>query len=298
MEICYDDVSVSNPVVINKDFKINNNINLTPISKSWNELSSFKLKNNQHFYFGNRLLSDLGYSSDSDKIINFGNINDDQQKIYSRKYNQNFILTQNHKPYDAVNKCKSAGIIPYTYNNNKLYFLLQKLDNPIRRKDSGWNDFGGKKITEKETTAETAAREFSEETSCLFYLKHINDTVSYELLKNNDQYDENSIELLKKIILESQKYYVDLITRYAIPLYISSKETYISYLIKVEYIPDVDLPLAEDIHMNYEEKYLRKCKWFSLEELNCLDEKEFHKRLQITRIQQRINNYYKKGLFT
>ncbi|AGF85160.1 hydrolase [Moumouvirus goulette] len=229
--------------------------------------------------------------------------------IYSREFHidknhcKNYDLAYANKPYDAINNCKSAGIIPYTFHNGQLYFLLQRAKNPPRKKDSGWNDFGGKQINPNETTAQIASREFSEETSCLFYLAEKKDLKSkeiYDLLKDNQKlnYDTNTIQLLKDIILLSQKYYCDKITEYVFPIYVSSKETYISYFVKVKYIPEQDIPKAEDIHINYEDRYLRDCKWLSLDDLMNLNEKDFHKRLQITRIQQRIMKYYDKGLFT
>lgn len=207
------------------------------------------------------------------------------------------------KLYDAINNCKSAGVIPYTIHNGTLYFLFQRANHPIRKKDHGWNDFGGKKHDPSETTMETAAREFSEETSCLFYLKEQNDEKSdilYDQLKDNNKlyYDENTINFLKKSILLSQKFYANKITEFVSPICISSKEIYISYFVRVIYIPEYDLPRAEDIHIPYEHRYIRTCKWFSIDELILLYEKDFHKRLQITKIQQRIYNYYEKGLFT
>lgn len=218
---------------------------------------------------------------------------------------EKFILDKlqynNYIYYDAMNKCKSAGIIPYTFHNNKLYFLLQHIDLPYRKKDIGWNDFGGKKNNE-ETTAETAAREFSEETSCLFYLKENKSEENeyiYSILKNNLSlvYDMNAKNMLKSTIPLSQKFYYNKIIKFANPIYLSSKETYISYLIKVEYISQNDIPIAEDMHIDYEERYTRYCKWFTIEELLKLNETDFHKRLQITKIQKRIKKYYDKGLF-
>ena len=235
--------------------------------------------------------------------------NDDNLYTRKNKWNRNdtdiFCKPSNNidfKPYDAITNCKSAGIIPYTIHNGVLYFLLQQGQCPLRKKDSGWNDFGGKRIGTTETTAETAAREFSEETSCLFYLKeHITSTSNnyYNMLReNNDlEYDDTAVKILKRLIPMSQKYYADKITEFVLPIYISSKETYISYFVKVDYIPESDLPRAEDIHIPYEIRYIRTCKWFTVDELISLNEKDFHKRLQITRIQQRIRNYYDKGLF-
>ncbi|MEM0354007.1 MAG: hypothetical protein QXW79_00360 [Thermoplasmata archaeon] len=204
--------------------------------------------------------------------------------------------------YNALSNCKSAGVIPYTVHRNKTLFLFQRLDKPLRKKDAGWNDFGGKRMNMDESTAEIAAREFCEETSCLFYLVEKNDEESqrlYENLKSKDDltYDERIVEDLKKIMPIAQKFYYDKITEYVIPIHISSKETYISYFVKVKYIPASDIPKAEDIHINYKIRYIRTCKWFSFEELMCLNENEFHKRLRITKIKQRIDNYYAKGLF-
>jgi hypothetical protein len=206
-------------------------------------------------------------------------------------------------PYDPVANCKSAGIIPYTIHNDTLYFLFQKADNPSRKKDAGWNDFGGKQLDPKETTIDVAAREFSEETNCLFYLKeniNTNSNKLYELLKNNENlfYDENAVDQLKKLIPESQKFYVNKISEFVIPLYINSKETYISYFVRVNYIPENDIPNAEDLHIFYEDRYTRECRWFTIDDIMQMSENEFHKRLQITKIQKRINNYHKKDLFT
>jgi len=206
-----------------------------------------------------------------------------------------------YKQYDAIDKCRSAGIIPYTLHQKKLYFLLQKNYYPSKKKDLGWNDFGGKQNNENETTSEIASREFSEETSCLFYLKDQNTEEAqklFDLLKNGNKCDyQETMEILKRIIPLSQKYYTDKINEFVIPIYISSKETYISYFIKVNYIPEFELPTSEDLHIDYEERYLRECKWFSLENILSMEEKEFHKRLQITKIQKRILNYEQKGLF-
>lgn len=214
-----------------------------------------------------------------------------------------FNKKRKFKPYDAIGKCKSAGIIPYTIYNGETLFLFQKINNPVKKKDGGWNDFGGKKINSIETTIETASREFSEETSCLFYLKEFQDNEScrlYDLLKDNKmlEYDDHVIISLKDLIPKSQHFFSDRIAEFVLPIFVSSKETYISYFVKVNYIPANDLPRAEDIHIPYEERYTRICKWFNINDLMMLNEKDFHRRLQITKIQQRIYNYYQKGLFT
>lgn len=220
------------------------------------------------------------------------------EEFFVRICDQNSL--KNFKPYNPILKAMGSGIIPYTIINDQIYFLLQKLISPIKRKDSGWVDFGGKKDA-NESTITTATREFSEETSCLFYLKEQSDEKSVELykkLKDNPTltYDTETIKELINLIPIAEKYYFDKINAYVDPVYVSSKETYISYLIKVNYIPIMDIPRAEDIHIPYEERYIRKCKWFSLGELYLLEERFLHKRLQITKVKNRIQNYYNKGL--
>jgi len=264
---------------------------------------------------GNNKIMSKSWSGYSEKMIEKKNYSVSPidhslfKNMRKKNYSENIrwdMRNNDFKPYDAINNCKSAGIIPYSIRDGKLLFLLQKSKNPIRKKDSGWNDFGGKKMETDTSTAETAAREFSEETSCLFYLKENSNEINkkydmyYNLLKDNNDlfYDDATVKILKKIITISQKYYTDKITEFVLPIHISSKETYISYFVNVPYIPEEDLPKAEDIHIPYETRYIRTCKWFNMDELMSIDEKDIHKRLQITRIQQRINNYNEKKLFT
>ncbi len=99
-------------------------------------------------------------------------------------------------------------------------------------------------------------------------------------------YESSTISILKELIPDSQKYYSDKITQYVLPIYASSKEIYISYFVKVPYIDHIDIPIAEDIHINYEIRYIRECKWFTIDDIINLEETDFHKRLQITRISQ------------
>ena len=211
--------------------------------------------------------------------------------------------------YNPMERCKSAGVIPYTIHKGELLFLFQRLIDPVRKKDSGWNDFGGKRIVsfneetgiyDVEETIRTAAREFSEETSCLFYIQDHGLKSEYEELRGRPllDYSDQDVDLLKRLFEPSTAYHENKIRELVIPLYVSSKETYISYLLEVNYLPAEDLPRAEDIHIDYEERYIRTCQWFSFDELLSLPESSFHKRLQITRIQQRIRSYYAKGHFS
>lgn len=120
----------------------------------------------------------------------------------------------------------------------------------------------------------------------------------YEKLKDNPDlfYDADTVLDLKNIIKLSEQFFFNRINTYVHPIHVSSKETYISYIMKVAYVPIADIPRAEDIHIPYEERYIRNCKWFSLDEFMLIEEDEFHKRLQITKVKNRIQNYYDKGL--
>ena len=214
---------------------------------------------------------------------------------HRNKYYNNVIT------YDAVNNCRAAGVIPYSICDGVLRFLFQKPVYPIRRNNAGWNDFGGKQNFDGETTVQVAAREFNEETNCLFYVKESepNNTELYESLKDNIDimYSDIVIDNIKKLIPIAQCFFENKIIKYIPPVYVSSKETYISYFVKVEYLPAEDIPRAEDIHENYEYKYLRACSWFDIKELDELTNEDFNKRLQITKIKQRIKTYHEKGFF-
>jgi len=199
----------------------------------------------------------------------------------------------------SPNHPKGAGVIPYAVVDNNSYFLLQHADVPCRRKDRGWNDFGGKKNGDEESTS-TATREFNEETSCLFYLKESNTVENvelYEKLKNNVllEYDDDTISKLINIIPIAQKHFANKIDEST--LSISSRDTYICYFVKVNYIPAKDLPTAEDLHISYTERYTRICKWFTFDELMNFETTDFHKRLQITKIKSHIKIYHEKKLF-
>jgi hypothetical protein len=219
-------------------------------------------------------------------------------------YYRSTMITYPSRPYDPIKYSKGAGIIPYTYIDNKLHFLLQRAIEPTKVKDRGFADFGGKKNDRNEHTYKVAAREFGEETSCLFYLKEMFDSTNniiydttYNNLKDNPLliYDSVTINKLKEYIILSEDYYSSKIDSVN-PVYINSKETYISYLIKVPYIPAEDLPRAEDLHIPYEERYIRECCWFSYESLLALPEEDFHKRLQITKIKNRLKNFVDKEM--
>ena len=241
-----------------------------------------------------------------------GSYEDDFEKnSYSGNYGNhkscpNSVEPESYITYNAMANSKGSGVIPYTITSDGvLLFLLQEADNPLRKKDAGWNDFGGKKDEEdNEDTISTACREFSEETSCLFYLKENEGTTTinpkhYGMLIDTKQlsYSDESVEVLRKLIPQSQKFYEEKIKEVILPMYISSKEIYISYFIKVPFIPATDIPRAEDLHIHYEDRYTRKCRWFTYDEIMDTPEYSFHKRLQITKVKQRIQNYYERNMF-
>ena len=109
---------------------------------------------------------------------------------------------------DGIAKCKSAGIIPYTFLDGKLLFLLQKQITRGKTKNYGWNDFGGKKNNLNESLYETACREFSEETNCLFYLNSDKNPDYEEFTsRNNCDYTDFKTKILRLYIEKSIEYF-------------------------------------------------------------------------------------------
>lgn len=231
---------------------------------------------------------------------NFSNrcISNSTSPYSPNNYQKRLNFTGNSN-YNPMIYAKGSGIIPYTINNGIIYFLLQHATYPCNKKYVGWNDFGGKRNYESESTFDIASREFSEETSCLFYLKENKIDELYGKLKYNDlnEYDKDTITELINIIPLSQEYYSNKIKESNNKLFLSSNDSYISYLVNVEYISASDIPKSEDLHIPYIDRYTRTCKWFTFEELMGFDETNFHKRLQITKIKQRIKFYYDKKMF-
>ena len=223
---------------------------------------------------------------------------------YSSRFDNSPPIFGDHNKYDPILNAKGAGIIPYSIVNGNIYFLLQHADVPCRKKEHGWNDFGGKRngITLKdnpfvESTLETATREFSEETSCLFYFQETEQNDLYERIKTGDISLETMEDITRMIPL-SQAYFVNKIQAYDQKIFLSAKETYITYFLRVNYIPSSDIPKSEDLHIPYIERYTRVCKWFSYQELMKLNPQNFHKRLQITKNKQSIKYFYERRMFT
>lgn len=249
---------------------------------------------------------------------------------YSSKLFDNYPMIFNHdeKLHDPFVKDKSifselynykaSGIIPYTYIDNKLHFLLQKLDNPTK-KYNGWNDFGGRKINYnsddfiiynpddndgsviiENNSMITACREFCEETSCLFYLNDIglqDAQYFYDIYKDRKELDYDQIERdnLKKIINIGTKYYKNKLKN-NLQLRMSCDGVYICYLMPVEYIPASDIPHAEDIHINRIDRYNREVKWFRYDDLLAINDHLIHKRLRLVKLKNKLKKFIDKCL--
>lgn len=194
---------------------------------------------------------------------------------------------------------KGSGIIPYCLKDSELLFLLQKEERGAGggKKNAGWNDFGGKRIMDKELPHNTAAREFAEETSCLFYLRNKLDTdattedrsdteLLFSQLKDNPSliYDKKALKSLVDLIPVASKMYEEKIASDPTYICVNSNHAYSTYFIEVPYVPAEELPRAEDIHIPYKNRYIRSCKWFTMAELNGLARNHLHKRLHLARI--------------
>ena len=206
-----------------------------------------------------------------------------------RKYRQN---TKKPRPAPASARngpvtidslYRAAGIIPYALVDGEMKFLFQRYVNPRKKNDIGWTDFGGKINNVDRSAHETASREFSEETCCVFYLNELDDidTKDNIIKKIEDVPFENREsyqKIMKEIIPESISHF-SLKLKNANAPYIYNGKKYVCYLMKVNYIPETDIPQFEDMHIDYDDRYYRECKWFSLAELKKLDKWSFHRRL-------------------
>lgn len=210
-------------------------------------------------------------------------------------------LSPRFNNYNAIKNAKGAGIIPYTIHNGKVLFLFQKCTYPVTNKNQGWNDFGGKKDIETDgDSIDVACREFSEETSCLFFIKqskeyeYLYDEIKYTKDKKYDIYKD----IITKLIDISKNHYVNILRNNlcSYPMEISVKDTYITFPLKVDYIDANDIPEMEDAHLDYDVRYLRKCEWIPYEELIKMEPSCFHKRLQILHIIKKIKKFHDDNL--
>ena len=95
---------------------------------------------------------------------------------------------------DKRKNCYSAGILPYTIRNDKIYYLLGR-----DWRDEGWSDFGGK-VEDKDSNniIKTAIREFYEETmGCVLS--------ECELIKKMDC---ENVKYIKSVTLNGSPYFM------------------------------------------------------------------------------------------
>lgn len=195
-------------------------------------------------------------------------------------------MTQNIR-----NLAKSAGVVPYSYVEGKLYFLFQITHPPIsdiksRNKIGVLCDFGGKRdaLLDKDIIM-TASREFSEETSCLFFEKDS---------------EKNNLKNLKNLITKSTEHYSNQIKNMCekhkyFELY--HDFSYVVYLLKTDYIPAETFPDKEDQYINYDVHYKRECLWISYDDLMRMPYYKIHRRLNAVKLLPKIRCLYDNDLF-
>lgn len=191
---------------------------------------------------------------------------------------------------------KSSGIIPWCIHNGEKKFLFQRISNNENIK--GWLDFGGK-CDKNEDILKTAAREFSEETSGMFYLFSKDFQIMYpdanpkyiyhKYLANHKSLNKKRQLKLLKLINESTEYFYDKLLLNKL-VYSYSSVRYICYYVQVEYIQPSKLLESEDIHVYYKHRYIRQSKWFTIKEIKDSHKHDFHKRLQFTNMHTIFSN--------
>jgi hypothetical protein len=278
-----------------KPINIPFNVNL--INDNYNDLENEIDNENSSDYSLDSNSSEFNYRSRSlDSTNNFVT----KESILSKSWSDFSPSEKKFIKYDVFKNAQGAGIIPYTIHNGELLFLFQKTIFPDTTKNRGWNDFGGKKDDKLDNNAkEIACREFSEETSCIFYLKENATDENNDLFSEltNTNYSSNTIDKLKDIFKKSTDYYTTKLNKYDLKFNLHIKEIYVSYFLHVPYVNADSFPKSEDIHLEYDYRYIRQCKWFKYDDIIEIDENEFHKRLQIMKIKNKIQDLWHQRFF-
>ena len=165
----------------------------------------------------------------------------------------------------------SAGILPYTIRNDKIYYLLGR-----DWRDEGWSDFGGK-VEDKDSNnvKKTAMREFYEET--------MGAVLSEQQLIHN--MEDESLKTIKSVTLNGSPYYMYF-------MYIQD-EDYKKYFCKIHEF----YTYSKENHA----KYMEKCDigWFSSDMMYMntpnIKLRNIFKRT-LTRCQEHIQNIEKEIL--
>ena len=245
-----------------------------------------------NFNSNNKLSRSYGYKNTNNKIF----MNTKLSKTPEHK--NTYLNGYKNNCNNNLSKVKGAGIIPYTFKDNKLLFLFQQYIYP---KEGKYTDFGGKKEDYESEAIEIATREFCEETACLFYFREVNNFEKYNYYKQKSLIKTvDSMESYIHHLDLAKQYYYDLLkTRLSKNPFLKTyiKNTYIIFFLYVPHIDTSDLSKYEDINQNYEVNFERKCEWLSYDEIIKLENNDFHKRLQILNIINRIQILYEKDIF-
>lgn len=222
---------------------------------------------------------------------------------------------------------QAGGIVPYTFLNGELLFLMQRSKYFQNGNKSGWTDFGGAGYI-GDFAYETAAREFCEETSSIFFLETmkrqkivsnkehllksfhdkyklvagINKKVSklsanMQTIKNNFLTTKEQ-KIICELLGKSIEYYVNLLSSMSevnsIPCIKRRRKVYESFFLEVPYIPVEHIPMTEETHTEFDELCLRECKWMTLNDLKNIAKHEFHGRQHAMKFLQNIPIIEKK----
>src|SRR5690606_23791136 len=98
-------------------------------------------------------------------------------------------------------------------------------------------------------------------------------------------------EYLGELINNATQYYENKLSDSVKLLFVNCKDIYISYFLKVDYIPVENIPNTEDLHIHYDDRYIRECQWFTYEQMLNMNDTDFHKRLQISHIKKKLESY-------
>jgi hypothetical protein len=123
-----------------------------------------------------------------------------------------------------------------------------------------------------------------------------NPKLLYDILARYEWNFDNLEHLqLMELIDDSSNHYKQLLMQ-RLDMYFKSKNGYICYFVPIEYIDPSLLFPSEDIHIAYDSRYIRECKWFTYEELRNLGNNK-HKRLVYTNMNMILDDLISKDKF-
>lgn len=196
--------------------------------------------------------------------------------------------------------------MPFSIINGRPYFLIQLADfvydkNGFRRKPkcNGYAEFGGKRDKGDRDILETAAREFMEETAAMPYLWEIGSSEYFGNLFEDEYQDLHFLpevtdrHLLTSQIKDGTEYYYQRLLN-SPTMYINNQDSYVVFFLEIPYLPSSHLPLHEDMHIEYEDRYQRICKWVDLKTLNNLPVASLHIRLRTKTWEKKLKHVIQK----